>query len=146
VNERKEFISCFREVQPKFSRLCSRSLAGLHMTLPQFALLNLVADAGTIPMTEASEKLHISKPAVTHLMDRLEENHFLRRVDHPKDRRVSLIQILPKGKKVVTGMQATMLGILLKALTKFTLQEQKVIRQFYALLSRTIDADLTKEK
>lgn len=116
------------------------------MTLPQFALLNLVADAGTIPMTEASEKLHISKPAVTHLMDRLEENRFLRRVNHPQDRRVSLIQILPKGKKVVSGMQATMLGILLKALTKFTLQEQKVIRNFYALLSRTIDADLTKKK
>ncbi len=146
MNERKEFISCFREVQPKFSRLCSKSLAGLHMSLPQFALLNLVADAGTIPMTEASEKLHISKPAVTHLMDRLEENKFLRRMDHPNDRRVSLIQILPKGKKVVNGMQTTMLGILLKALKKFTPREQKVIRNFYALLSQTIDTDLTNKK
>ena len=146
MDERGEFISCFRDVQPKFSRLCARSLTHLHMTLPQFALLNLVAHEGTLPMTEASEKLHITKPAVTHLVDRLESNLFLKRLPHPKDRRVYLIQILPKGKKVVSGMQATMLGILLKALKKFTLQEQKVIRGFYALLSQTIDTDLTKRK
>ena len=115
------------------------------MTLPQFALLNLVAEAGTIPMTEASEKLHITKPAVTHLVDRLEQNRFLKRLPHPKDRRVYLIQILPKGKTVVTGMQSRVLGILLKALNRFTPGEQKVVRNFYELLSQIIDADLAKK-
>lgn len=137
--ERDEFILRFREVQPKFSRFYARLLTQAKLTLPQYALLNLLLNRGTIPMTEASQSLYITKPAVTNLVDRLEKNKFLKRVPHAADRRVSLLRIEPKGEKLVRETQAQVLGFLLKALEEFNENERGTIRRFYAALSRSMD-------
>ena len=146
MTDRDEFIRNFREIQPKFSRLCALSLNETRLTLPQYALLNQVASAGTMAMTEASEKLYLTKPAITNLVDRLEENKFLKRIPHPKDRRVFLLQILPKGEKLVRGMQSTILHVLLDTLDRFNAEEKKIISRFYVLLSQTMDEAIGKER
>ena len=139
MSEKEDFIRQFREVQPKFSRFYARILTQADLSLPQFAFLSLLANLGTVSMTEAGAKLHISKPAVTHLADRLEENQLLKRIAHPRDRRVSLLQIQPKGVKMVRKMQSQVLSFLLKTLDQLNASERKVITHFYALLSQTID-------
>lgn len=146
MKEKEEFSQHFREVQPKFARLCVRSLSEANLTMPQFAMLNVLAGAGPIPMTDLSDKLHITKPAVTNLVDRLEKNKYLKRLPHAEDRRIHLIQIEPKGKKLVQGMQSTILGFLLKALELFDASERKTVTEFYARLSKTMDDFLTKKK
>lgn len=144
MKEKEGFTRHFREVQPKFARICLRTLSRAHLTMPQFGLLNVLVSTGTLPMTEISGKLHISKPAVTNLVDRLEENKFLKRVPHSEDRRISLIQIEPKGEKLVRNMQSTILGFLLKALEQFNSSERRTITEFYARLSNAMDEFLTK--
>jgi DNA-binding MarR family transcriptional regulator len=139
MNERDELVSRFREIQPKFSRIYASILAHVNLTLPQFVLLTHLVQHKTISMTEISAKLHISKPAVTNLVDRLEKHGFLKRLPHPNDRRVYLIGIQPKGDRVVRETQVHAFGILLKAFDQFNAKEQKVISQFYALLSSTMD-------
>ena len=140
------FTRHFREVQPKFSRLCLRSLSQANLTMPQFGLLNALMSTGAMPMTDVSDKLQVTKPAVTNLVDRLERNKFLKRIPHPEDRRVHLLKIEPKGKKVVREMQTTILTYLLKALGQFDPSEQKIISEFYARLSKTMDEFLLKSK
>lgn len=141
---KEEFVARFREIQPKFSRLLTITLGKADLTLPQFALLMQVSALGTIPMTEASEKLYLTKPAITNLVDRLEESAYLKRISHPKDRRVHLLQILPKGRKMVQEVQAGFLPILLKALAEFDSREQKIISRFYARLSENLEQALEK--
>ena len=85
MNERAEFTGQFREVQAKFSRLYVIILSRLGLTLPQYALLNQLVAAGTLPMTQASKRLHISKPAVTNLVDRLEKSKCLKRLPYPNN-------------------------------------------------------------
>ena len=140
------FIRIFREVQPKFSRLYARLLSQAGLSLPQYALLNQLAQSGRIPMTEASAKLHISKPAVTKLVDRLEKIKYLRRASNPADRRVSLIEIQPAGKKIVLKTQGFVLGFVLKTLKHLSAGERKVVERFYARLSETIDGTLRARK
>ena len=139
MKEREEFIKSFRAVQPKFSRLCAAYLIRTGLTLSQYTLLAVAADAGTLPMTEVSEKLRISKPAVTNLVDRLEESRLLKRMPHLQDRRIHLIQIQPKGREVVRKMQGMILGVLLQTLNEFRDPEKQTIQRFYARLSRTLD-------
>lgn len=93
-------------------------------------------------MTHASKKMHISKPAVTNLVDRLEANHHLKRLPHPKDRRIHLLEIQPKGEQIVRRVQSYVLQLLLKTLAQFNAKEQKLIQQFYASLSNTIGSTL----
>lgn len=143
MSPKEELVRRFREIQPKFSRLYARILTRHRLTLPQYALLSQLVQEGTLSMTQASRRLHITKPAITNLVDRLEKNKCLRRLPHAKDRRSYLLQIESKGEKIVREIQTRVLGILLKTVEEFGPQERKVIAQFYVQLSQTIDQELT---
>ncbi len=135
----KEFAEHFREIQPKFTRIYAKILTDADLTLPQYALLNQLLPLGSVSMTEISSRLQITKPAVTSLVDRLEEKKFLERRPHPKDRRVILLHILPKGVRIVSKIQSYALNILSKAYSQFGAVEQKAISRFYSTLSTTMD-------
>lgn len=146
MNEKKIFVRQFREIQPKFSRFYARLLTRAHLSLPQLALLSQLVDRRQVSMTEISARLHITKPAVTNLTDRLERGGFLKRIPHPDDRRISLLQIRPKGEKVVRETQSQVLRFLLKALDRLNAAEQKAISRFYALLSQVMDQALSRPR
>ena len=135
------FIEQFREIQPKFSRLYTRLLGQAGLTQPQYAVLLELAQTAPEPMmmTAVSCKLHITKPAVTSLVDRLEKHGFLKRLDHPHDRRVSLLKILPAGKKIVEKVQGEFLSLLTGAARQFSAAERKTVQNFYAALSKKLD-------
>ena len=134
MNEKDRFVQYFREVQVGFSRIFTVILSQANLTLPQYALLNELSASGTIPMTQASKLLHITKPAVTHLVDRLEKSKCLKRLPHPNDRRIFLLEIQPKGSNLVKKVQSEVLAILLETLSQFSPQDQKIVTQFYSAL------------
>ena len=146
MSEKDTFTQYFREAQVGFSRFFAVILTQAGLTLPQYALLNQLALSGSIPMTEASKQLRITKPAVTHLVDRLEKNKYLKRLSHAKDRRIFLLEIQPKGLSLVRTVQSQVLDILLKALSQFSDQDQKTITQFYAALVQHLAAIPNKPK
>ena len=145
MKEKTEFIRNFREVQPKFARLCGYSLSQSGLTMSQYALLNLLAN-GSATMKDLSVRMLITKPAVTNLVDRLEKHDFLKRKADLEDRRVTTIVIRPKGIKLVREMQATVLGFLLRTLEQFSPAERGTINRFYAMLSKNFDQKLMKKK
>jgi DNA-binding MarR family transcriptional regulator len=144
VVHRDEFAANFRELHPKFSRMYAQILEKVDLTLPQYTLLSQLMILGTVSMTEISSRLKITKPAVTNLVDRLEEKKYLKRVPHAEDRRVILLEILPKGKKIITELQEQSLNILLKAYDQFSGKEHDVISRFYAAMSKVMDDFLVR--
>ena len=146
MNEKEKFMQYFRGIQVRFSRLYTRFLSQVHLTLPQYALLNILYTSGTIPMTEASSKLHTSTPAVTYLVDRLEKKQFIKRLAHEKDRRVTLLEIQPKGSKVVQKAQKMVLSFLMGTLDEFKAGEREIIGRFYGRLVGAMDDVLAKPK
>lgn len=140
---REEFAAYFREIHPKFSRFYARILDDAGIGLSQYSLLNQLAFLGSISMTEISDRLQITKPAVTNLVDRLEKRKFLKRLPHPKDRRIILLEIRPQGKKLIARVQEQALHLLLRAYDRFKPDEHKVIGRFYAALSEAMDDLLT---
>ncbi|OGW81951.1 MAG: hypothetical protein A3G33_04175 [Omnitrophica bacterium RIFCSPLOWO2_12_FULL_44_17] len=139
MDEKNEFISSFREIQPKLSRFYTNILGEIGLSLPQYALLNQLHAGGTMSMTNLSEKLHITKPAVTHLVDRLEKHAFIKRIPHPEDRRIYLLEIQPKGVKITNAIQSKFLKLLLESFDQMNLEERKIVTRFYALLSKSVD-------
>lgn len=139
MNEKEAFIKQFREINPKFSRFYACFLTHTNLTMSQYVLLNHLTNSGRVPMTELSSKLHISKPAVTHLVDQLEKKKYTKRIAHAKDRRISLIEAQPKGQKIIRDMQSYILSYLLRTFDKFSSTEKKTIREFYTELSNTMD-------
>lgn len=136
-----DFPHYFREIQMKFPRYHTAILHQEGLSLPQYALLSLLIQ-GEMPMTEASTKLHISKPAVTSLVDGLEKNKWIKRIPHSHDRRIYVLQIQPAGERIVRQTQDRILDLVTKALHKFDTHEKRIITQFYSHLSQVIDEKL----
>ena len=139
MKTKNKFPDFFRELQIKFSRYYANALNRAQLSISQYALLNYLTSAGCIPMTEVGQKLHITKPAVTHLVDRLEEFKFLKRIEHPKDRRVYLLKVLPKGVRAVRKIQKNVLGIVSNSLNRFKSKERKIIIEYHDVLKKLVD-------
>lgn len=140
------FTRYFRDIQVKFSRIYVQLLSRAHVTLPQYALLSQLVTTGIIPMSQASKCLYLSKPAITNLVDRLEQKKLLKRLPHAKDRRIYLLEVQARGEKLVYRIQSQILEFILKALNEFSAREKKVIVRFYALLLGNMNEVLGAKK
>jgi DNA-binding MarR family transcriptional regulator len=135
-----EFLTPFREIQIKFSRYYTRILGRAHLTLPQYSVLALLT------MTEVSKRLHITKPAVTYLVDHLEKGKMLKRLSDPSDRRITRLEITPKGMKTVQNIQSRIFKIMLNALDEFDESEKELVRRFYQSMAHHLGRALETEK
>ena len=115
-----------REIHLKWLRLYVRILTQTGLTLPKYSLLSQLVRHGKMPMTEASEKLYISKPALTNLVKRMEKERLLKKLEHPKDQRSYLLEVLPKGKKITLTAQNDILKFINKKMTRKGLRYFKV--------------------
>ncbi len=140
----EDFSALFRRTHSKFSRLYARVLGRLDLSLPQYALLNLLAAQGPLSMTEISRELFITKPAVTNLVDRLERRKFLKRESDASDRRVSRLAIQPKGRKVAEEVQSETLGLCVKALGQCSPAQIQAMTRFHDILHQSIDRKLAE--
>lgn len=78
------------------------SESGVEVTPIQVMLLFFLQKNDGSSLTQISQGLMLENPTVTGLIDRLEKSGYVKRSDHPNDRRVYLIHLTEKGKKVAS--------------------------------------------
>ena len=78
----------------------SFSESGIEVTPIQVMLLFFLQQNDGLSLTEISQGLTLENPTVTGLIDRLEKSGYVKRSDHPSDRRVYLVHLTGKGNKV----------------------------------------------
>ncbi|MDP2969250.1 MAG: MarR family transcriptional regulator [Deltaproteobacteria bacterium] len=76
------------------------SEAGVEVTPVQAMLLFYLQKKDGSSLTEISSGLMLENPTVTGLIDRLEKSGYVKRSDHPSDRRVYLVYLTEKGSMV----------------------------------------------
>jgi len=76
------------------------SESGVEVTPIQVMLLFFLQKNNGSSLTQISQGLMLENPTVTGLIDRLEKLGYVKRSDHPNDRRVYLVHLTEKGKKV----------------------------------------------
>jgi DNA-binding MarR family transcriptional regulator len=76
------------------------SESGVEVTPIQVILLFFLQKNNGSSLTQISQGLMLENPTVTGLIDRLEKSGYVKRSDHPNDRRVYLVHITEKGNKV----------------------------------------------
>ena len=78
----------------------SFSESGIEVTPIQVMLLFFLQQNDGLSLTQISQGLMLENPTVTGLIDRLEKSGYVKRSDHPNDRRVYLVHLTEKGNKV----------------------------------------------
>lgn len=82
-----------------FLRESQRLFRPLGLTGAQFNVLNLLAEAtGGVSQRELGDRLLVDRSNVTGLLDRMEKAGWVRREDHPEDRRIYLVVLTSAGR------------------------------------------------
>ncbi len=85
------------------SRESEEALKDYGLSLAKYNILNALAEAGgRLPFSELVEQLGCVRSNVTGLIDRLQEDQLVRRVDHPEDRRMLFAELTPEGEQLVS--------------------------------------------
>ena len=79
--------------------LCSIKEIGLHPT--EFALLEVIYHKGPQPIQKIGEKILITSGNMTYVADKLEKKGFVKRASHPKDRRVTILDLTDEGRRIM---------------------------------------------
>ena len=96
------FIFLIAKVHQKLLTNLQKSFSesGIEVTPIQVMLLFFLQQNNRLSLTQISQGLMFENPTVTGLIDRLEKSGYVKRSDHPNDRRVYLVHLTEKGNKV----------------------------------------------
>ncbi|HEX2577314.1 MAG TPA: MarR family transcriptional regulator [Aquihabitans sp.] len=73
------------------------------LTFARYEVLVLLhfSKEGALPLGKMGDRLMLHQASVTNLVDRLEQQGYLRRVPHPTDRRTTLAELTAEGRAIV---------------------------------------------
>lgn len=76
------------------------------LTAAQYNVLKVLADHPKgLSQRELSDLLVVERSNVTGLLDRMEKAGWVRRADHPQDRRVYQVSLTPSGRRLLAKVQ-----------------------------------------
>lgn len=76
-----------------------------NLTVTQLRLLGHLLDQGGLSNAELADRLYVTRPSVSALLERLERGGFIRREVSPNDRRGIQIWLEPKGIEVQENLR-----------------------------------------
>jgi DNA-binding MarR family transcriptional regulator len=79
----------------------------LELTMPQFKLLLLVASGKGFRVGDLANKLGVTPPTVTTILDRLVEQGLVRREDDPTDRRLVIARLTSQGRDLLQQLRVS---------------------------------------
>jgi DNA-binding MarR family transcriptional regulator len=124
-----------------FRQLLWQRASELDLTFAQSQVLFYVADHATCPMGEVAKAFGVTLPAVTHIVDRLEEKRFMSRAHHPADRRVYVLELTRAGQALVEELHSIQMLALDGVLTRMSPEDrERALRGIEALVEAAVEA------
>jgi DNA-binding MarR family transcriptional regulator len=125
-----------------FRQLLWQRASELDLTYAQSQVLFYVGEHASCHMGDVAKAFGVTLPAVTHIIDRLEEKQFVLRGDHPADRRVYVLELTRQGRALVQELHTIQMRSLEKVLARMTAEDrQRVIKGLEALVDAASRVD-----
>jgi MarR family transcriptional regulator for hemolysin len=108
-----------------FRQLLWQKASDLDLTYAQSQVLFRLAEHPGSHMGDVAKAFGVTLPAVTHIVDRLEEKGLVVRGDHPGDRRVYVLDLTRAGKTLVDELEALRLRGMERVLARMAAAERR---------------------
>ncbi len=97
-------------VQQLFLARIDATLRPFDLSFARFELLALLSFTrhGALPLSKAGERLQVHPASITNVVNKLEADGLVRRTPHQRDRRTTLVELLPAGREVLAGAMAAL--------------------------------------
>lgn len=126
------------------ARRLERALAEAELSLTEYRLLSVIADASAGSSALAG-RLAVSKPRVTALADRLASHGYLERHHSPDDRRRVEHSLTTSGRAALDKADAAAAGSIERVVSELSAKEVAVVEEAFALLSRALTTSRNKK-
>jgi MarR family transcriptional regulator, 2-MHQ and catechol-resistance regulon repressor len=110
------------------------------LTFSQYNVMRVLNNSkdGQNSVTNASKIMLVSSPNMTGIAKRLEKNGFIIRKNDSKDERITLLEITPKGKRVLENIRAAHDENMVNYLASFSEEEKKrLLQDLKRILNKT---------
>ena len=124
-----------------FRQLLWQRASSLDLTYAQSQVLFYVSDHPGCHMGDVAKAFGVTLPAVTHIIDRLEQKEFVVRGDDPADRRVHALEVTAQGKSLVRELHTMQTRGLEEVLTRMSADDRhRVLKGLEALVEAATEA------
>jgi DNA-binding MarR family transcriptional regulator len=113
-------------IRPMFQRMIEANLS-----FSEQVVLQSLAH-GDMSVADVADCLYITHSAASRAVDRLVEDGFVRRTEHPVDRRQKLLTLSPAGEELVANFERVMAGAIRPLIAGLNYDQQE---QFRALIA-----------
>ena len=148
-NEVDEISSIMRLIgrqHAAFTDDTARFFMDVELTMPQFRALVMIRRFGRQTGRELAGRLHVTPGTLVPLVDRLEEQGYLRRVPDTEDRRQTWLELTPKSERLfqrLWGMGAVRVA---GAIARLLPKERTELRHLLGRVAEHLDAVNAAEK
>jgi DNA-binding MarR family transcriptional regulator len=108
-----------------FRQLLWQKASDLDLTYAQSQVLFRLAEHPGSHMGDVAKAFGVTLPAVTHIVDRLEEKGLVTRGDHPADRRVYVLDLTRAGKALADELEAIRLRGMERVLARMSADDRR---------------------
>lgn len=112
----------------------------LGLNLSDHKCLDLIVRTGPMTAGELARASGLTTGAITGIVDRLEANRFARRRADPKDRRKTVIEMLPDRRDEIEALFETLGQETARLMARYRPEEQAVIADFAARMNELVAA------
>ncbi|AQS05943.1 MarR family winged helix-turn-helix transcriptional regulator [Clostridium beijerinckii] len=125
----REFSNVLNEFNSKAFKFIDEQLNKTGLGRTHFGILHALVDGKELPMSDLSEILHVTKPNITVLIDKLTKMNYVERISSSSDRRVFLIRLTDEGKNFLDESAAELIKSSISILNNLTNEDVGLIKQ-----------------
>jgi len=129
-----------------FRQLLWQKSSQLDLTYAQSQVLFYVGAHQRCHMGDVAKAFGVTLPAVTHIVDRLEQKAFMVRADDPADRRVYVLELTRKGMTVAQELQALRMRGLERVVAAMSADDRQQVIKGLELLVEAASATVARER
>ena len=130
-----EFTKSLRTLLQEIMFLQMGSLRSRGITIPKFFLMKFLYYHGRRKTSEISELLGISLPAVSEILNSMENENLIIRTHDENDRRVVAIELSQEGKALVNSLEKNNQSLIEEALNAMPVENFEIAVDFLGKLT-----------
>lgn len=140
VDEVSSIMRLIGRQHAAFTDDTARFFMDVELTMPQFRALVTVRRYGRQTGRELAGRLHVTPGTLVPLVDRLEEQGYLRRVPDHDDRRVTWLELTPKAERLFQRLWGMGAARLAGAIARLLPKERDDLRKLLGRVAEHLDA------
>jgi DNA-binding MarR family transcriptional regulator len=121
------------------NRIVSKKLAQWGLSVPKYGIIRQLYDNETLPLSKLSKLIFRGNSNLTTLVDRMERDGIVQRVNHRDDRRVKVLCLTKKGRELAPKVIKEYRAFLHQMMCCLSTKEQRILVQALKRLNERLE-------